>query len=42
MDGGPESIQDAAIRAAVRKQARRVHLKSAALAIVLTGITMVV
>jgi hypothetical protein len=42
MDGGPESIQDAAIRAAVRKQARRVHLKSAALAVVLTALAVVV
>lgn len=40
MDGGPESIQDAAIRAAVRRQARRVHLKSAALAVVLTALTV--
>ena len=42
MDGGPESIQDAAIRAAVRRQARRVHLKSAALAVVLTALATVV
>jgi hypothetical protein len=40
MDTGPEAIDDAAVLAQVRRQARRVHLRSLAFAIACTGLAL--
>jgi hypothetical protein len=40
MDTGPEAITDAAALAQVRRQARKVHLQSFLLAVVLTAVVL--
>jgi hypothetical protein len=40
LDNGPAAITDAAELAQVRRQARKVHLQSFALAVVLTAIVL--
>jgi hypothetical protein len=42
MDGGAQNITDAAELAQVRRQARKVHLKSALLAIAATALVVLV
>ena len=40
LDGGEEAVADAAVAAALRAQAARVHLKSVLAALVLTGLAL--
>lgn len=42
MDTGPEAIADAAELAQVRRQARRVHVKSLVLAAALVGLALLI
>ena len=42
MDTGPEVIADAAERAQVRRQARRVHVKALVLAAALVGLVLMI
>lgn len=42
MDGGVERIEDAAVRAQVQRQARRVYLRGAAWALVWTAAALAV
>ena len=42
MDGGEEAINDEAELAQVRRQARRVYLKSAVAAVALTALSVII
>jgi hypothetical protein len=42
MDGGEEAIADDAVLQQVRRQARRVHIRSLVAAVLLTGLVLLV